>query len=107
MKLAGAFYNYTQDRQTFENLGIAVVEGVWPFKPGQIDAYIHEDWGSGRTLRVYVENLPNHDFVMSLDLISLTREPDGGLLKIYQRVFHHYRYRPSLPVGDHIVLGEE
>jgi hypothetical protein len=88
-------------------LGTTVVEAISPFKPGRIVSYIHEDWGEGRTLRIEVGCLPNHDFVMSLDLISLTREPDGGLNKIYQRVFHHYRYRPSLPVDDHIVLGEE
>jgi hypothetical protein len=105
--LVRAYYQHMRDKDSFENLGRAVVEGIWPFEPGKIDAYIHEDWGSGRTLRVYVENLPNHDFVMSLDLISLVQEPDGGLFKIYQRVFKHYRYRPALPVDDHIVLGEE
>jgi hypothetical protein len=88
-------------------LGRTVVEAIAPFKPGQIISYIHEDWGEGRTLRVTVEALPNHDFVMSMDLISLTREPDGGLNKIYKRLFKHYRYRPALPVDDHIVLGEE
>lgn len=99
--------DWLHEKQSFENLGIAVAEGLWPFKPGKIDAFINEDWGTGRTLRVYVEAVRTHDFVMSLDLLSLTRESDGGLLKIYQRVFHHYRYRPSLPVDDHIVLGED
>jgi hypothetical protein len=107
MDLRTALRDHMQNRATFENLGIAVQKGMWPFDPGKIDAYIHEDWASGRTLRVYVERLPQHDFVMSLDLISLVQQPDGGLSKIYHRIFNHYRYRPSLPVDDHIVLGEE
>ena len=90
-----------------DRLGATVVQAIFPFTPGRIVSYIHEDWGQGRTLRVEVENLPNHDFVMSLDLISITREPDGGLSKIYERLFKHYRYRPSLPVDDHIVLGTD
>lgn len=90
-----------------DNLGIVVANAIFPFDPGRITTYVHEDWGSGKTLRVEVEAVKNHDFVMSLDLLSIVRAPDGGLNEIYQRVFKHYRYRPSLPVDDHIVLGTE
>lgn len=105
--LVRSWYDHVSSERNFDNLGLAVLEGLKPFKPGKLEAYIHEDWGSGRTLRVCVDNLPNSDFVMSLDLISLTQAPDGGLFQIYQRVFKHYRYRPALPIDDHIILGED
>jgi hypothetical protein len=105
--LVKAYYDHLRNNRIHDNLGIAIANGVWPFKVGPSEAYVHEDFERGRTLRVIVKGLPDHDFVMSLDLISLTREPDGGLSKIYERVFKHYRYRPALPVDDHIVLGEE
>ncbi len=105
--LARAFVEQYPERSIMPNLGAAIDVAIFPFKSGKVTAYLSDDWVErGRTLIVEVENIPNYRFVMSLDLISLTHEPDGGLTKIYERVFKHYRYRPTIPPDDHIVLGD-
>jgi hypothetical protein len=106
--LVRGYYDSMRDNSIMKNLGEAIDIAIAPFKPGRIEAYVSEDFKEfGRSLQVTVESLPDHDFKMPLDIPSMVGEPDGGLQIIYQKVFHHYRYRPSLPVDDHIVLGEE
>ncbi len=105
--LARAFVEQYPELSIMPNLGAAIDAAIFPFKSGKVIAYLSDNWvDRGRTLVVEVEKVPNYHFVMSLDLISLTREPDGGLSKIYERVFKHYRYRPTTPPDDHIVLGD-
>jgi hypothetical protein len=94
----------TQDALRMVYRGIQL--GLWPWSPGKITAYTEPDFASfGYKLTFTNELLPNLPFVTLPD--DLRYDPEDLAYKIADEAFHFYRNRPTLPVDDHIVLGEE
>lgn len=86
--------------------------GMYPFHSGRITMSWMEPGFEDldRTLLIELEAVPNYPFKFKFDEAALFRawEPEAFFLESIARpVVKHFRYRPTLPVDDHIVLGEE
>lgn len=91
-----------QTDREMKNLVAVVRLAISPFEPGDVLAFVNEN----RTVQVVVSNMPSCRFSTSLDSIEMGRAA-SVLEVIYEKVFQYFRHRPSLPVDDHIILGEE
>ena len=89
-----------------------VAKGMAPFKTGVISMAIESEpdfLSRVRTLWVEVETLKRHPFRHKFDewMMLQAYYPDRDLLDaVSQPLFDHFRYRPAVPVDDHIILGE-
>lgn len=101
-------YDSQGDRQLVRAVCRAVEDAIFPFDPGdiQLDTWYNIDYWN-HTLRVVVERFPNYDFAFVLSGDDMLRDEHATLNRFYSELFHHYRYRPALPVDDHILLGED
>lgn len=95
-------------RLTSADVATVVSEAIFPFKPGHVTAWTSELRDFGETdIEVKVEAIRNYDFKTSLSRRSLVlTTPYEIMQSFYKDLFNHYRYRPALPVEDHIQLGE-
>lgn len=85
-----------------------VKQAIFPFDPGRVTAWSSELRDFTETdLVVEVDVLRGYPFKTSLSRRSLIEmNPYDVMRSFYKDLFNHYRYRPALPVDDHIVLGE-
>lgn len=111
MNLAESF-RYAATREHEQNLWNwiykSIALGLAPWNPGKITSYYEPGPTLNRfgpTLIFEIELLPTLKFVAYPD--TLRDDPDTMAFKIAQEAFKFYRYRPAVPVDDHIVLGEE
>lgn len=51
-----------------------------------------------------IERYPGHIFTYKLDVLG---DIISDVKKMGEEAFNFYRYRPTLPIDDHIILGEE
>ena len=101
------------DRRFVQRLGEVVKLAISPFNLGKATLWI-EDYNnlfSGeRVFCLELERLPNYPFKHKFNERDMMRDSDPEAF-IYESVgktlFNHFRYRPSLPVEEHIILGEE
>jgi hypothetical protein len=101
-------YSREEDRQLVRAVCRVVEDAIFPFRPGSVQLYTWYNidyWN--HTLKVVVELLPDHVFEFLLEGNELMKDEHAYLNKFYAALFKFYRYRPSLPVEDHIVLGED
>lgn len=101
-----------KDADWVSQLGAIIGQAVWPFKLGRATVWIDdgEFWARERTVKIDVERLPTHRFLFKFDERALSQayEPHDFLMEsMREPLFNHFRYRPCLPVEDHIVLGED
>lgn len=89
-----------------------IQKGMAPFKTGVISMAIESEpdpLSRVRTLWVEAETLKRHPFRHKFDewMMLQAYYPDRYLLDaVAQPLFDHFRYRPAVPVDDHIILGE-
>lgn len=85
-----------------------VLLAIAPFEPGPIRIFITETRQNGVHIRVDVKSIPNHPFerVFTLGQLAVFKYMYQVVESITHELFNHYRYRPALPVEDHIQLGE-
>lgn len=82
----------------------AVSKALWPWTPKKIDLAVVMDMQYDKLL---VEPWGFPMFAYPMDPFYRMRlDPDEMAHKAAQAAFKFYRYRPALPVDDHIVLGE-
>lgn len=108
MTTLGDAFEAWYDDHVIKMIGHVVDNAIFPFNPGKIEAYLWYDidqWS--HTIKATVERLPKHDFLFVINSSETLANPDNYLDKFYQELFKHFRYRPSLPVDDHILLGED
>jgi len=106
MGLLDAIWADEQSRLLTRPLYDAVTQGVAPFRPGRITLFSDYDIDYMRyRLVVEVENVPE----IFEDQIDPIRCRDAGSYydDLSKNLLEFYRYRPSLPVDDHIQLGED
>lgn len=98
------------DQQRIHNFGIIAKRigfALEPWKPGRITMYVNDQFRFTNDVVevvVEVELLPDLPCVTYPQLLS---SEDEQVWLMADQAFKHFRYRPSLPVDDHIVLGED
>lgn len=81
---------------------------MFPFQVGPIQTYTWYDIDyNRRILKVVAELLPDYVFEFPINHRELVVDPDRLMARLYEELFKFFRYRPSLPVEDHILLGED
>lgn len=107
MTLSNALSN-RQDLSGFA-LHRVITDAIFPFKPGTVATWLDEvDFDDNRrTLHIQAKALKNYPFRLDVDRMMLSYPPNAFITEIYQRVFEHFRNRPSIPVEEHIQLGED
>lgn len=110
--LAEAMARYEAD-DWIRELCLVVKEALTPFNTGDIVlsfddiAILH--YGK-RVLWIESKALRGHQFRFEIDEREMYKADDPQWYvfnTVRTPLFKHFRYRPSLPVDDHIVLGEE
>jgi hypothetical protein len=84
--------------------------GLAPFDTGGIFISIDDRERFDRVLTFRMERLPSYPFRFKFSdeqLVQAYSVEEWLFDQIKDPLFRHFRYRPSLPVDDHIVLGEE
>lgn len=97
------------DQDYVKLVGQAIDAGLSPWKTGEITVYSTDEfYKHGFTLTFFIERLPRLPFSANLEKRRIVAmNPAEAFLDIAQEAFKFYRYRPALPVDDHIILGEE
>lgn len=81
-----------------------VKEGAKPWDAGVVRILSHSNM-NGDKIIVVTRSLPLFEY--KIDPFEAFRlGPEELALQIAEAAFKFYRYRPALPVDDHIVLGE-
>lgn len=113
MDLAKAFAEQQQRRKDdlwARELGIVARFAMQPWDLGNVTISIEDDQRTVRTIWIEFENLRDLPFRFKFDewMVLKAFDPQAYLVdSMRQPLFEHIRYRPSLPVEDHIVLGED
>jgi hypothetical protein len=93
----------------------AIEQGLAPFRTGKIVAYVSSwggvayvsSWGGWEPTVIFeVDKLPYMPFKFSIDRLD-AMDDRQIYLEAAEAAFKFYRYRPALPVDEHIILGEE
>jgi hypothetical protein len=113
--LAEAFAKAAASRKDAEwvtALGKVVSQAVWPFHLGNAIVWIDDGMMDYRIRTIWIElqGLPNYSFKHKFDPDQMMQayEPHLYLFEsMREPLFNHFRYRPCLPVDEHIILGEE
>ena len=100
------------EKRLWDQVRDAIRAGMWPFDTGTVTMSWYEPGFENldRTLLIEIETVPNYDFKYKVDERAMFRayDPEAFFVdSICEPIFRHFRYRPSLPVDDHIVLGED
>lgn len=83
-----------------------VKKGMAPWDPGRVDVFIHTNLRSDEIL-IEPHGPLSAAFRYPIDPFDQMRlDPRQLALKVAEAAFKFYRYRPALPVDDHIILGE-
>lgn len=86
-------------------------EGMWPFHTGTVTVWMDYNIDyMNHTLWVQIEEYPSAPFGHKIDdeLMYRSYQPELYLIEsIREPLIKHFRYRPALPVDDHIQLGED
>jgi hypothetical protein len=94
-------------------LGECVKKALYPWHPGKVTMWLdNEDTFKGgwkRKISLEIElfpivRYPGHIFSYKLNPMA---EIIPDIKKMGEEAFKFYRYRPTLPVDEHIILGEE
>lgn len=101
-----------KDNEWVQRLTDVARLAIFPFEPGKATVSVYEEGFRyrGRTFRIEIELLPAYPFTLTIDdPIVLDEFAYEHFLfdTLAKPLFEHFRYRPSLPVDDHIVLGED
>lgn len=101
-----------KDADWVAQLGEVISQAVWPFHLGRATVWIddYEFYNRTRTLKIEIERLPLYPFAYKFDadIMMAAYEPHAYLFEsMREPLFKHFRYRPCLPVEDHIILGED
>ena len=117
LDLLKAFAEHERQRKDAafgQRLGSIVQEGMFPFKTGDISLALEQDmdlYDFGRTLLIDIDAVRGYTFKYKFNEKELWRDAydaeDYILQSVAEPLIKHFRYRPSLPVDDHIVLGED
>lgn len=106
--------NQEKQRNGFRELGEVVREALFPFDPGNMNLHLYEDasdfLSNRTTVSVVVDRLKDYPFRFQINQRDAYNSGDPQhyfLDNVAKPLFDHFRYRPSLPVDDHIILGEE
>lgn len=84
----------------------AIQLGLLPWDPRKITAYRTDQSSFGEVIFWFeTDILPEYSFSVKEDIIY--KDPEKIALDMAEEAFKFYRYRPALPVEDHIILGEE
>lgn len=107
MTISDYMYSAYEDEKMRKRVAHAIKEGMFPFDSGNFQLYTWYDIDYFRsTLKVVVERLPDHVFEYVIDHAKLVAYPDSFVDEFVYELFRHFRYRPAIPVEDHILLGE-
>lgn len=89
-------------------IGEAIEQSIWPWNAGKVVVHQSRDFkmssGTGIKLRFELNLLPDLPFVTYPNVLI---DPQEMAHEVAQSIFKFYRYRPAVPVDDHIILGEE
>ena len=116
LKLAESYAEHLANRKDAEwigALGKVVRHAFGLFDTGRVTLSLERSSlisGDDAILWIEIERLPGLPFKFKYDerAIGLAYFPEEVLFEqIREPLFNHFRYRPSLPVDDHIVLGED
>lgn len=96
------------NHELIRRVGRVVDLAIFPFRSGQVQTYTWYDIDYNRyDIKVTVELFPEYVFAFPINYPKLLADPDIYMESFFEGLFKHFRYRPSLPVEDHIVLGED
>lgn len=90
-------------------VGMVVRDAISPFKTGQVTVSTNAEMDPSTVIfRVDVDAVSNHPFVKKIDRSAFDLHPPREMMvALYDELFNHYRYRPTLPIEEHIQLGED
>jgi hypothetical protein len=114
-ELALAFAEYTRKRKNadwVQKVCEVAALGMWPFKTGEVlvSWYDRGYLGLDLVFRIDVQAVPDYVFQYKFDerQIADAYFPEQFVFDSMKTpLLNWFRYRPSLPVDDHIVLGED
>lgn len=102
------------DENIFRELGKIVEKAMLPFQTGGVTLSISHAQGLNSrimTLWVEVKTLRDYPFKFKFDrwILDLAYQPTGEIIfdSIADDLFKYFRYRPTLPIEEHIQLGED
>jgi len=99
-------FNRQRDLDLLKIVCDGIALGMWPFKTGNIIAWRTDNLSlEPNKLTFELENFRELPFVARQSLSDLNEYVMTTRMAI--EAFRFYRYRPALPVDDHIILGEE
>lgn len=113
LDLAESFRQYEaqqKDRRWIAQLGDVARLAIWPWDLGNVQISIDDGMRSKRTIWIEFDKFPGLTFRYEFDQWLVLDELDFHAYlyeAMRQPLFNHLRYRPTLPVDDHIVLGED
>lgn len=113
MNLGEAFVREAERRKDddwIRELGIVARFAMQPWDLGEVTVSIEDDYGSARKIWIEFSRLPGYPFRFMYDqwLAMQAYDPRAYLVdSMREPLFKHLRYRPCLPVEDHIILGED
>lgn len=99
-----------RDSQWLSELGEVARRAIFPWDLGKVTVYIDDGERSHRTIWIEFEKFRDLPFKYKFDewVMMQAFDPQAYLRESMRLpLFEHLRYRPSLPVDDHIVLGED
>jgi hypothetical protein len=95
------------DDQFLQIIYGAVEKALAPWNPGRITIW-RDDWlgihPRDVVLGCDIQILPEVRFLAHVDPLN---DPFDIADKFASEAFQFYRYRPALPIDDHIILGEQ
>lgn len=111
MGLAEAFAARKDETpEWLRELGKVVKRAMAPFDTGEVRVSLEERKSlDHRILWIELENVPGLPFrhAFSERTVAQAYFPEQYLYdSMAEDLFRHFRYRPTLPVDDHIILGE-
>lgn len=113
MSLADAFaeaMTSERDSKWIGELGEIAKRAIFPWDLGKVTLWLDDGQRSHRTIWIEFEHFRDIPFRFKFDewVMMQAYDPHAYLRESMSLpLFEHLRYRPSLPVDDHIVLGED
>lgn len=101
-------YRHEDPHRFWDHMGRAIELAFLPWNPGRVVCEMRLHLSMADELWLQVELFPETPFVFKIDPFDRRRaDPELYNMIIAEEAFKFYRNRPSLPVDDHIILGEE
>lgn len=97
-----------KEEDFFKLVREAITLALRPWLPGKVFVYLSDFISAPNTIVVEVDLLPKWPFAFEIDPFDrLTHDPMCLAYKVADEAYFWFLKRPTLPVDDHIVLGEE